>query len=105
MGALWIFLAIWLGGCAGLLLFAGLAAASIALHAFGAVVHWVPGGARYSPWRTYLPAYLARHIGAAQTAVWVSVAVVAVAVAVVIAWRTPLRGPSVGGAHDSTGAA
>lgn len=27
MGALWIFLAIWLGGCAGLLLFAGLAAA------------------------------------------------------------------------------
>jgi hypothetical protein len=30
--------------------FSGLAAASVALHGFGAVVHWVPGGINHSPW-------------------------------------------------------
>jgi alpha-1,2-mannosyltransferase len=63
--------------------FAALAAVSIALHAFGAAVNWVPGGIHLSPWTTYLPIDLARHVGAAQTAGWIAAAVVAVVAAVV----------------------
>ncbi|HEX7106967.1 MAG TPA: glycosyltransferase family 39 protein [Acidothermaceae bacterium] len=63
--------------------FAALAALSVTLHAFGAVINWVPGGTNLSPWRTYMPFDLARHIGAAQTAGWIATAVIAVAVAVI----------------------
>ncbi len=63
--------------------FAALAALSVALHAFGAVVNWVPGGVNISPWKTYLPIDLARHIGAAQTAGWIVATVGAVVAAVV----------------------
>ena len=63
--------------------FAALAAISVALHAFGAVINWVPGGINLSPWKTYMPIDLARHIGAAQTACWVAAGVIAVAAAVV----------------------
>ena len=67
--------------------FAGLAALSVALHAFGAVVNWVPGGAVHSPWTTYLPVDLAHHVGIAQTSCWLAGAVVAVFVALVVSWR------------------
>lgn len=63
--------------------FAALAAVSVALHAFGAVINWVPGGVNLPPWRTYMPIDLARHVGAAQTAGWIAAAVVAVVAAVV----------------------
>jgi hypothetical protein len=68
--------------------FAGLAAASVALHAFGSIVNWVPGGANHSPWKTYLPFDLARHIGGTQTTVWLCAAVIVVAVAATVTWRT-----------------
>ena len=67
--------------------FAALATVSVALHAFGALVHWVPPGLDQSPWRHYQPIALARHIGAAQTSLWVVGAVIAIAAATVIAWR------------------
>jgi hypothetical protein len=67
--------------------FAALAAASVAFHAFGAVVNWVPGGATRSPWRSYLPIDLARHIGAAQTTAWICAALVAIVAATALAWR------------------
>lgn len=67
--------------------FAALATASVALHAFGAVVHWVPGGELNKPWQTYLPDDLARHIGAAQTSAWLAGTVVAVVAATVLTWR------------------
>jgi hypothetical protein len=69
--------------------FAALAAVSVALHAFGAVVNWVPGGTTRSPWKSYLPIDLARHVGATQSALWASAALVAVIVAAVVAWRRP----------------
>jgi hypothetical protein len=71
--------------------FAALAAASVALHAFGAVVNWVPGGMTRSPWKSYLPINLARHIGATQSALWAAAALVAVIAAAVVAWRRPAR--------------
>lgn len=63
--------------------FAALAAISVALHAFGAVVNWVPGGINLSPWKTYMPIDLARHVGTAQTAGWILAGVLAVVGAVV----------------------
>lgn len=68
--------------------FAGLAAASLALHAFGAVVNWVPGGIHNEPWSTYLPVDLAHHVGVAQTAVWLGASAIVVAGAAVFAWRS-----------------
>lgn len=73
--------------------FAALAAASVALHAFGAVVHWVPGGTTRSPWKTYLPIDLARHIGATQTTAWICAALVAVVAATALTWRAEIRTP------------
>lgn len=67
--------------------FAGLAAASVAIHAFGSIVNWVPGGPNHSPWKTYTPFELARHIGAAQTSAWVTATLVAVVTATVLTWR------------------
>jgi len=67
--------------------FVGLAAVSVALHAFGSIVNWVPGGPNHSPWKTYTPFELARHIGAAQTSAWVTATVVTVVVATVMTWR------------------
>jgi len=63
--------------------FAALAAVSVALHAFGAAVNWVPGGINLPPWKTYMPIDLARHIGAAQTAAWAAAGLVAVIASVV----------------------
>jgi hypothetical protein len=71
--------------------FAGLAAASVALHAFGAVVNWVPGGTAHSPWTTYLPVDLAHHIGSAQTGGWLAATVVAVVMAMIVSWPHPLQ--------------
>jgi alpha-1,2-mannosyltransferase len=68
-------------------LFAALGVLSVALHAFGAVIHWVPSGINLPAWRTYMPIDLARHIGAAQTAGWVAAGAIAVAAAVVFTWR------------------
>jgi hypothetical protein len=68
-------------------IFAGLAAISVALHAFGAVVNWVPGGNEHSPWTTYLPVDLAHHVGVAQTSGWLAVTVVAVIGAIIATWR------------------
>jgi hypothetical protein len=73
--------------------FAALAAASVALHAFGAVVHWVPGGTSRSPWKSYLPIDLARHIGAPQTAAWIGAGIVAIVVATALTWRAEIRTP------------
>ena len=73
--------------------FAALAAASVALHAFGAIVNWVPGGTTRSPWKSYLPIDLARHIGATQSALWIGAALVAVIAAAVVAWRTDVAAP------------
>jgi hypothetical protein len=67
--------------------FAALAAASVALHAFGAVVNWIPTGTNRSPWKSYLPIDLARHIGGIQTAAWICAAFVAVVVAAALVWR------------------
>ena len=67
--------------------FAALAAVSVALHAFGALVHWLPPGLDQSPWRHYQPIALARHIGAIQTSLWVVGAVIAIGATAVIAWR------------------
>jgi hypothetical protein len=74
--------------------FAGLAAASVAFHAFGAIVHWVPGGPNHSPWKTYMPFELARHIGVPQTSGWLAVTVVAIVTATVMTWRhqQPMNG-------------
>jgi hypothetical protein len=68
-------------------IFAALATTSVALHAFGAVINWVPGGAPDKPWRIYLPVDLAHHIGAAQTSGWLAGTVVAVVTATVLTWR------------------
>jgi hypothetical protein len=67
--------------------FAALATTSVALHAFGAVINWVPGGVSNKPWRTYLPVDLAHHIGAAQTSGWLAGTAVAVITATVLTWR------------------
>jgi hypothetical protein len=67
--------------------FAGLAAASVGFHAFGAIVHWTPRGPNHSPWKTYMPFDLARHIGATQTSGWMAVTVVAIVAASVTTWR------------------
>lgn len=75
--------------------FAGLAVASVALHAFGSIVNWVPPGPNHSPWKTYMPVDLARHIGGVQTAFWLCAAVVAVAAAAIRVWRTSDRTPAV----------
>jgi alpha-1,2-mannosyltransferase len=72
--------------------FAGLAAASVALHAFGSVVNWVLGGPNHSPWKTYMPFDLARHIGGVQTTLWLCAAVVAIAAAAIFTWRA--EGPA-----------
>jgi hypothetical protein len=71
--------------------FAGLAAASVALHAFGSIVNWVPSGPDHSPWKTYMPFDLARHIGALQTTLWLCAAVAAVAGAALFTWRATDR--------------
>ena len=68
-------------------IFAALATTSVALHAFGAVTNWVPGGVSDRPWQTYLPDDLARHIGAAQTSAWLAGTVIAVVTATVLTWR------------------
>lgn len=74
--------------------FAALAMTSVALHAFGAVIHWVPGGAPNAPWRIYLPVDLAHHIGAAQTSGWLAGTVIAVVTVTVVSWRRqPTAGP------------
>lgn len=67
--------------------FAALAVTSVALHAFGAVIDWVPGGVFNNPWRIYLPLDLAHHIGAMQTGGWLAGTVVAVVTATVVTWR------------------
>lgn len=67
--------------------FAALATTSVALHAFGAVINWVPGGAPDKPWRIYLPVDLAHHIGAAQTSGWLAGTVIAIVAATVMTWR------------------
>ena len=67
--------------------FAGLAAASVAMHAFGSVVNWVPGGPNHSPWKTYTPFELARHIGAAQTTAWLVGTMIAIVAATALTWR------------------
>jgi alpha-1,2-mannosyltransferase len=68
-------------------MFAALATTSVALHAFGAVINWVPGGVSDRPWQTYLPDDLARHVGAAQTSAWLAGTVVAAVAATVLTWR------------------
>jgi hypothetical protein len=67
--------------------FAALATISVALHAFGAVINWVPGGVYNRPWQIYLPVDLAHHIGAAQTTVWLVGTVLAIAAATMLTWR------------------
>lgn len=69
--------------------FAALAAISVALHAFGAVINWVPGGINLSPWKTYMPIDLAHHIGATQTAAWVAVGLLAAIASVMWTLRHP----------------
>jgi alpha-1,2-mannosyltransferase len=69
------------------IVFAALATISVALHAFGAVINWVPGGVNLSPWKTYMPIDLAHHIGTAQTAAWTAVALLAVIASVVWTMR------------------
>jgi hypothetical protein len=82
--------------------FAALAAASVVLHAFGAVVNWTPAGTNRSPWKSYLPIDLARHIGASQTTAWICAGVVAVLLAAMIAWRADVAGiPRDGGLSKS----
>jgi hypothetical protein len=46
-----------------------------------------------SPWKSYLPIDLARHIGATQSALWIGAALVAVIAAAVVAWRTDVAAP------------
>ncbi|HEY5200844.1 MAG TPA: hypothetical protein VIJ31_08020 [Acidothermaceae bacterium] len=74
--------------------FAGLAAASVALHAFGSIVDWVLPGPNHSPWKTYMPFDLARHIGGLQTTLWLCAAVAAIAGIAVLTWRTAARTPA-----------
>ena len=75
--------------------FAGLAAASVALHAFGSIVNWVLPGPNHSPWKTYMPFDLARHIGSVQTTLWLCAAVVTIAGAAIFSWRTSATPTSV----------
>jgi len=77
--------------------FAGLVGASVALHAFGSIVNWVPGGPNHSPWKTYTPFELARHIGAVQTTLWLCAAVAVVAASAALAWRSGSRLSSTAG--------
>lgn len=65
--------------------FAGLAVLSVAIHTFGAIVHWVPPG-RNSPWRTYMPVDLMDHIGTAATIGALAGTAVAVALAAAVTW-------------------
>jgi hypothetical protein len=82
--------------------FAALAAASVALHAFGAIVNWVPGGTTRSPWKSYLPIDLARHIGATQSAIWICAALAATVTAAALAWRADIQdAPSGTSQHPS----
>jgi hypothetical protein len=67
--------------------FAALATTSVALHAFGAIINWVPGGVYNKPWQIYLPVDLAHHIGAAQTSAWLTGSVIVVIAAAVLTWR------------------
>ncbi len=67
--------------------FAALATTSVALHAFGAIINWVPEGVYNRPWRMYLPIDLARHIGAAQTSLWLAGSVIAIITATALTWR------------------
>jgi alpha-1,2-mannosyltransferase len=79
--------------------FAGLAAVSVALHAFGAIVNWVPRA--LPPWMSFMPIDLAHHIGAAQTAGWVVAGSVLAVAATAVAWRyqSP-EGNSVADQHE-----
>ena len=74
--------------------FAGLAAASVALHAFGSIVNWVLPGPNHSPWKTYMPFDLAQHIGGVQTTLWLAAAVVAIAASAIFTWRTEVATPT-----------
>ena len=67
--------------------FAGLAVVSVALHAFGAVINWVPSGINLPPWRTFMPIDLARHIGIAQTTGWLAATLIALGTAIVLTLR------------------
>ena len=70
--------------------FAALAVFSVAVHAFGAIINWLPSG-RNSPWRMYMPIDLMRHIGWTQGIVWSIVTITTVATAAVLVWRRPAR--------------
>ena len=83
--------------------FAGFAAASVALHAFGSIVNWVPSGPNHSPWKTYTPFELARHIGGLQTTLWLCAAVVAVAGAAILSWRTQDQMPATNNQRTASG--
>jgi hypothetical protein len=72
--------------------FAALAAVSVSLQAFGAVVNWSPGGENHDPRTTFNPVDLAHHVGAAQTGAWLAVAVAVTVAAAVLTWN---RGGSV----------
>ena len=80
-------------------MFAVLATLSVALHAFGAVINWVPGGMPNAPWRIYLPVDLAHHIGAAQTSLWIAGTLVGTVAAIALAWRQ--QPPTIGSGMDS----
>ncbi len=83
--------------------FAGLMAVSVALHAFGSIVNWVPTGAGHSPWKTYLPFDLAKHVGGLQTTGWLCAAVIAVAGTVIFTWRDRGRTIATGDQHTASG--
>jgi hypothetical protein len=73
--------------------FAALAAASVALQAFGAIIPWVPSG-QQQPWSTFLPIDLARHIGVGPTVASAVLAFVLIAGAGRLTWT---RGKPVSG--------
>lgn len=65
--------------------FAALAAISIAVHAFGAIEPWVPPGLN-SPWSSYAPFELARHVGALVAVSWLIATLVVTAVTSRFVW-------------------
>jgi hypothetical protein len=72
--------------------FAALAVFSVALHAFAAVIDWTPPG-EHSPWRTFMPIDLARHVGLIPAVGAALGAVVLAVLAAGYAWQRQPRTP------------
>jgi alpha-1,2-mannosyltransferase len=76
--------------------FAGLTTATLAVQALAAVINWVPEGADWDPWHTFLPLNMLHHIGGRSAALFVSATAVGTVLAMALthrSWR-PANAPA-----------